>query len=134
MPAADIGHARARRELLHDTVERRQPRLDEVGEIAGPEEPFGAREQIVIVLVPAEALARAKALGDLRLVLDHRRQQLKGAGDERGAVFVGQRHRLLGRQPEGAVGGVVLEVAAGGLLSTATRGSSVGQWCARELR
>ena len=43
--------------------------------------------------------------------------ELERAGDERGAVFVGQRHRLLGRQPEGAVGGVVLDVAAGRLLA-----------------
>ncbi len=38
----------------------------------------------------------------LGLVLDDGRDELEGARDERRAVFVGQRHRLLGRQPEGA--------------------------------
>ena len=100
MAAADVGHARARLELLDDAVERRQPRLDQVGEVAGAEEALGALEQVVVVLVPAEALAAAEALGDVRLVLDDRREQLEGAGDEDGAVVMRERQRLLGRQRE----------------------------------
>ena len=70
-----------------------------------------------MVLVPAEALARAEALGDRRLVLDHRREQLVGARDERRALVDRQRDRLLGRQAEGAVRCVVLEIVARGLLA-----------------
>ena len=55
--------------------------VDEVREVAGSEEALGAREQVVMVLVPAEALARAEALGDVRLVLDDRCER---AGTRRG--------------------------------------------------
>ena len=76
--------------------------VDQVREVAGAEEALGALEQVVVVLVPAEALAGAEALGDVRLVLDDRREQLERARDERRAVVVGERQRLLGREPERA--------------------------------
>jgi hypothetical protein len=57
---------RARGQLLDDAVQGGEPRGDQVREVTGTEEPFRAREQVVVVLVPAEALARAEALCDLR--------------------------------------------------------------------
>ncbi len=117
MAAADVRDPGAGRELVEHAVERRQPGVHQVRQIAGPEKSLSAGEQVVMVLVPAKALARAEALGYLRLVLDGGRHQLKGARDERGAVFVGQGHRLLGWQPEGPRGRVVLDVAAGRLLA-----------------
>ena len=44
-------------ELLLHALERRDPLGDEVGLVAGAEEPLGAAEQAVVVLVPAHALA-----------------------------------------------------------------------------
>ena len=113
--AADVGHPRARPQLLDDAVERGQPRVHQVREIAGAEEPLGPLEQVVVVLVPAHALAGPEALGDVGLVLDERRKQLEGARDEDRAVVMGERERLLRREPEGA--GLVLDVPAGGLLA-----------------
>ena len=46
---------------LH-AVERRDPLRDQVGPVAGPEEPLGAAEQAVVVLVPAHAVAAAERL------------------------------------------------------------------------
>jgi hypothetical protein len=112
VPAADVGDARSRLQLLHDAVEGRQPRRHDVREIARTEEPLGAGEEVRVVLVPAEAVAGPEAFGDLRLVLGHRRDDLERAGHERRAALVGERHRLLGWQAERPVGGVVLHVAA----------------------
>ena len=58
MAAADVRHAGAALELLDDAVERRQPRDDEVGVVAGAEEALAALVDVVDVLVPAEALRR----------------------------------------------------------------------------
>ena len=111
--AADVGDARARQQLRLDAVERRDPRLHEVRAVAGPEEPLAAFEQRVVVLVPADAGPAAERLGDLRLVAHGGRHQLEGAGEERRAVLVGERDRVLGGQRVAAV--LVGHVAAGGL-------------------
>jgi hypothetical protein len=93
--AADVGDARAGLELLLDPVQRRDPRVDQVGDVAGAEEPLGALEQVRVVPVPADALPGPERLGDLRLVDRGRGRQLEGAGQERRAGLVGQRERLL---------------------------------------
>ncbi len=62
MAAADVGDARAGAQLRLDAVERRDPRVDEVGDVAGAEEALGALEQRVVVLVPADAGAGAERL------------------------------------------------------------------------
>ena len=59
--AADVGHRRAALELLDDAVERRQPLGDQVGVVPGPEEPLAAVVHVVDVLVPADAVAAARA-------------------------------------------------------------------------
>ena len=82
--AADVGHARARAQLVLDAVERRDPRLHEVRAVARAEEALAALEQVVRVLVPADAGAAAERLGDLRLVAHGGGHQLEGAGQERG--------------------------------------------------
>ena len=58
MAAADVGDARAALELRDDAVERRQPAADQVGVVAGPEEALAALEDVVDVLVPADARRR----------------------------------------------------------------------------
>jgi hypothetical protein len=42
---------RARGQLLDDAVQGGEPRGDQVREVTGTEEPFRAREQVVVVLV-----------------------------------------------------------------------------------
>jgi len=53
--AADVGHLGAPFELLQDAFERREPGGDEVGVVAGPEETLAAGEDVVAVLMPADA-------------------------------------------------------------------------------
>ena len=87
-----------RSSLADDAVERGQPRADEVRGVAGPEEALAAVVDVVDVLVPADAVAAAHGLLDPRRV-DHRAERdLEEAGQERRAVLVGERDRLLGRQ------------------------------------
>jgi hypothetical protein len=82
--AAEVGHARTGLELGLDALERRDPLRDDVGDVARPEEPLGALEEVVVVFVPAEALAGAEALGDVGLILDERARELERvAGDLR---------------------------------------------------
>jgi hypothetical protein len=68
---------------------------DQVGRVAGAEEPLGALPQVGVVPVPAEAVAGADGLGDPGLVLDGRGGELEGAGNERRAGLVGQGEGLL---------------------------------------
>jgi len=87
-------------------LERRDPRADQVGGIAGPEEPLGAREQIVVMLVPADAVAAAERAHDLLLILDEggrtleRPRMTPGAGrcrhpgDGRREIPEAEAHRL----------------------------------------
>ena len=52
--------------------EQRDPFGNEVRVVAGAEEPLGALEEIVVVLVPADAGAALERLADLRFVTDER--------------------------------------------------------------
>jgi hypothetical protein len=113
--AADVGDPRPRLEPCLDPVKGRDPRLDQVGRVAGAEEPLGALPEVGVVLVPAEAVAGADGLGDPRLVLAGRGGDLEGAGHERRAGLVGQGESLLLGQAVAVGGRVVGDVAAGRL-------------------
>ena len=62
--AADVGDAGAGLQLGDDAVQGGQPGVDEVGDVAGFEEPFGADEQVRVVFVPAEPVAGGEPVGD----------------------------------------------------------------------
>jgi len=113
--ATDVGDAGAALEFGDDAVKCGQPGADQVGVVAGPEEALAPVEDVMAVLVPADAGAAAGGVGDPRCV-EHRAQgDLEEAGQVGGTVFLGQRKRLLGRQRVAAAGGVVVHVAARGL-------------------
>jgi hypothetical protein len=59
--------------------------------VARAEEPLGAAEQPLVVLVPAHALAAAKHVEQLVFVGVERGDQVIHAEDVEGTVFVGQR-------------------------------------------
>ena len=80
MTAADVGDPGARFELLHDPVERRKPGGDQVRVVAGPEEALATVEDVVVVLVPADAVAAARRLGDARRVGDRVEDNLNPVG------------------------------------------------------
>ena len=113
--AADVRNPCADAELLLDAVKRGDPGGDQVGVVAGPEEPLAAGGDAQVVLVPAESCAAAEALLDVRLGLDRGHGQLERAADKRWAVLVRQRHRLLGRELVPLRRRVVRHEAAGGL-------------------
>jgi hypothetical protein len=71
VPATDVGDAGAAFELLDDARERRQLFLHEVHAVVGAEGALGAAEEAVVVLVPADAVAGAEALGNARPAVDH---------------------------------------------------------------
>ena len=115
MAAADVGDHRAALQLLDDAVERRQPLGHEMGAVVGGEAALRTVEQVVVVLVPADAAAFAEALGDpLPAVdggdraLDHPRQV------DRPAV-VREHERVLDRQRVPVRVRLVGHVAAGRL-------------------
>ena len=86
MAAADVGDERPALELADDAVERGQPLGDEVGVVAGTEEPLAALVDVVDVLVPPHTRAGARHLGDPRRV-EHRTQgDLEEPGQVRGAA------------------------------------------------
>ena len=72
-------------------------------------------EQVVVVLVPAEAVTGDEALGDVVLGEHGRARRLEHAALVDGAVLVGQHRGVLGRQAVGLGLGVVLDIAAGAL-------------------
>ena len=83
---------------------------NEVGIVAGPEEALGAREQALRMLVPADALAGSKRLGDLRLVEIDRLRDIECAGEKRRRTLFRERHHLFGRKRKGIFFGVVIDV------------------------
>ena len=112
MTAADVGDPRARMQLRLDALERRDPGAHQVRVVARPEEPLGALEQAVMVLVPADALAAAERLADLRPVVHGRRDELEGSGERRRAVVLRQHERVLRRQRVATGLAVVADVPA----------------------
>ena len=68
---------------------------DQVGAVAGAEEPLAPGEHVRRRAVPAEPVAGAERLGDLRLGAQRAERELERARREDRAVRVGQRERLL---------------------------------------
>ena len=67
------------------------------------------------MLVPADAIARASSLDDLRRVQHRAERDLKEPGEIGRALRVRQRERLLGRKGVATALRLILDVAAGGL-------------------
>ena len=112
MAAADVGDDRTALKLRDDAVERGQPARDQVRVVARPEEALAALVYVVHVLVPAEAVAFAGRLDDLRRVHDRAEGDLEEPRQVGRALRIGQRERLLRRQRVAAARGLVFDVAA----------------------
>ncbi len=115
MSAAEVGHLRSALELLDDAVERGQPLGDQVGVVSRPEEPLAALEHVVHMLVPADAGAASRGLGDPGRVQHRADCDLEQTGQVGRTVGVGQCHGLLRRQRIAAARRVVIDVSARGL-------------------
>ncbi len=114
--AADVGHRDAGFELRDHAVERRQPLRHEARAVAVAVERGDAARHARVVLAPRDAAAGAKRIERLRLVGPHRRRQVPRMRDVVRALFVGEHHRVLGRELVGVAHRVVADVAACRLL------------------
>jgi len=113
--AADVGNFAAALELAGDAVEGGDPGGGEVGEVARAEEALGSVEEIMVMLVPAHAGAGAEGVFDAVGVVEAGGDDLEGTGDEGGALLHGEGECLFGGKGVGGGGGVVGDVAAGGV-------------------
>ena len=111
--AADVRDRPAGLQPLDDAVERRQPLRHQVRAVADGEHALDAVEEPVVVLVPAEALARDEALRDALARQDRRVGALEGADHLERAGGIGEHEGVLGRQDVAAL--AVLQEAAGRL-------------------
>jgi hypothetical protein len=62
MATADVGDLRPSLQLFPDALKRRNPFVDQMAVVAGPEEALGAPEEAGAVFVPAEPAAGAKGI------------------------------------------------------------------------
>jgi hypothetical protein len=131
MAAADVGDLRPALELLHGAVEGGQPVRNERAAVGVPEEGGDATEEALVVGSPGDPLAGAKRPGGLLFVDPHRRRDVVGGSEQRGAVWVGEHGRVLGRQLVGLGRGVVLDI--GGRNLTAEPLADVALGAARAL-
>ena len=115
MAAAEVGDPRAPLEPGGHPVQGGDPLGQQVHEVARAEEALAAGEDVLVVLVPAVAGARAEGVLDLGERLERTEGELERTGEEDRSGRVGERERLLGGHRVRARGGVVLDVAAGGL-------------------
>src|ERR1700681_4168842 len=98
MAATNVGHPRTALELFDHAVERGQPARQQVGVVAGPEEPFAALEDIVPVLMPPHSATSACSLDDARGIVHGPERDLEESGEEHGAVGICERDCLLRRE------------------------------------
>ena len=101
--------------LLLDPVERGDPAGREVGEVAGAEEQLAPGEQVVVVLVPADARPGPEGVGDPRLTAQRGQREQERPRQVDRAGGVGEREGLLLAHRERAGLRLVAHVAAGGL-------------------
>jgi hypothetical protein len=117
MAAADIRGACPSLKLVHNAIERRQPLADQMHVVAGAEEALATMEQTLIVLAPFHALTSAeilkRALAHVEEILD---KQIRTRQIDR-PCRVGHAERLLRVQMVFINGGIVVDVAARGLIA-----------------
>ena len=119
--AAQVRALAAGPQLGHHAVQRGQPVRHQVRDVARAEELLAADEHVLVVLVPAHALAGAEVIGDAVVGLEHAQRQHERARRVHGAVGVGQHEGLLLGQRVAVAGRVVLHVAAGRLAAQPLR-------------
>ena len=122
------------RSFVLDALERRDPARHQVGDVAGPEELLAADEDVLVVLVPAEAGTGAEGLGDLRLGLQRTQGEHESARQVRRSVGVRQQEGLLLGQRVDVLAVGARDVAAGRLAAQPLRDvPRVGAGPGREL-
>ena len=113
--SADVGDEATSGESRRDTIQRRDPAVDQVGLVARPEEAPEAGVQLLVVVGPGEPAAGADDLGKPGVVLEQRAGDQQPGGEVCRTAVVGEACllRLAEREPAGLR--VVLAVARGGL-------------------
>ncbi len=111
MAAADVGDFGAGLELRLYAVKRRDPVVDQVRLIARAEEAVGPAEQALGMIAPWAPLAGLERLGRFFMPGELRNDQLEEALHARRLALAGEDQRLFGRDREGLVVGVMLDIA-----------------------
>ena len=93
--AADVGDQRTVAELLLNTVEGGNPRVEKIRVVAGPEEALAPHVHVGVMLVPAVPRATACGIHDVLGVVHRAEGELEEAGQERRAVGFCHRDRVL---------------------------------------
>ena len=101
--AADVGDERPGLELGDDAVERRQPLRQQVRAVGGRERALGAVPQVVVVLVPADAVTLGESLDQALADRHGGVRGLERAVHRERARLVGEHEGVLGREDVGAV-------------------------------
>ena len=117
LAAADVGHSRARLQLLFDTAQGGNPGVYQIRGIAGTKELFASVKDAIHVFMPTHARAGAKRFRDPRDRRKRAQSQFKCAGQICGAVFRCQRESLFLSQAELLVLVIVGDVASCSLRS-----------------
>ena len=94
MAAADIGHFCASLELFDDAIERRKPGRDEIGVIAGTEEPFCSMKKTRMMFTPFHALSTLEVFKRTTQCMKRGFNDVVRARHVDGPVGVGQAKRL----------------------------------------
>ena len=132
--AAYVGDAAATPELFGDTIERRKPACQQVGVVAGAEEPLRTVEQALVVLAPFHPLAGAEILDRAFAYMEEVTHNEIGARQVHGTVGIGEDQRLLLFQMVFAGLRIVHDIAAGRLVAEPLAGIAfVGTGVARKL-
>jgi hypothetical protein len=97
MPASDVRDARATLELLHDAVERGQPRGHQIRIVAGTKESLGAVKKTGMMLTPFHAFSAFKVFDGSSQGMEGRFHNIVGARHINGPVGIGHAQGLLGR-------------------------------------
>src|ERR1035437_4513303 len=95
MPATNVGNGGAFFQLFLHTIERGNPIIHEIRCVVRAKETLRAFEKGRMMLVPANAAARAEGLGDLVLIFEYRRDNLERTRNISRAIFLRECKRLL---------------------------------------
>src|ERR1041385_1446089 len=116
MPASDISDSRSGFQFTFNSGKRWDPRCSQVGGVPRTEETFRADKEIGMMFTPEHAASAAKVVFNSFHSLSHGFNDIKAAAYIERAVLISQCDGLLGRKTVVTIFGIVINVAACGLI------------------
>jgi hypothetical protein len=115
--AADVGNAGPALQLIHDALERRQPRGDEIVVVARAEEAGHGTEHTAGLVTPGHTTTRLEGGLNLGLIVEHCRHQIEAPHQVDGTVLTRKHHGLFGRKGKFSGAGIVGQIIRGRLIA-----------------